>query len=163
MNKVRRTIRRRRKEGKTDYKARFRFLKSGKPRAIVRKTNRYIIGQIVVSDIAQDKVIVGTNSKELLDKGWPKKLSGSLKSLGACYLTGFLLGKKSKDIKEAIFDIGLHRNIGKSRVYAFLKGLVDSGMEIPHNDEALPTEEMIKNNEKTNKVIEKVKEAIQND
>ncbi|MCH7568261.1 MAG: 50S ribosomal protein L18 [Nanoarchaeota archaeon] len=160
MKKIGRTIRRRRKEGKTDYKARLGFLKSGKPRAIVRKTNRYIIGQIVISDIAQDKVIVSVNSKDLLSHGWPSELKGSLKNLSACYLTGFLLGKKSKDIKEAIFDIGLHRNVKKSRLYAFLKGLIDSGIELPYNKEALPSDEEIKKNEKTADLIEKIKGGL---
>jgi len=94
MKKIGKTIRRRRKEGKTDYKSRLGLLKSGKARVVARKTNRYFIGQIVISDIAQDKVIIGANSKELLSKGWPEELKGSLKSLTACYLTGFLLGKK---------------------------------------------------------------------
>ena len=132
MKKIGKTIRRRRKEGKTDYKSRLGLLKSGKARVIARKTNRYFIGQIVISDIAQDKVIVGVNSKELLSKGWPEELKGSLKSLTACYLTGILLGKKiegSKEpIKEYILDIGLQRNIKKSRLYAFLKGVVVGGV-----------------------------------
>ena len=160
MEKIQRTIKRRRKEGKTDYKARLRQLKSEKPRAVVRKTNRYIIGQIVTSDIAQDNVIVGVNSRDLLDKGWPKELQGSLKNISACYLTGYLLGKKSKKIRSAILDIGIHRNINKSRIYAFLKGLVDAGMDIPHNEKVLPSDETIHSNVKTNKIIDKVKGNI---
>ena len=60
------TVRRRRQEGKTDYKARLALLISEKPRLIVRKTNRYVIAQIVRTEIAQDKVVVGTTSKVLL-------------------------------------------------------------------------------------------------
>ena len=165
MEKIGKTIKRRRKEGKTDYKARLGLLKSGKARIIARKTNRYFIGQVIISDIAQDKVIVGVNSKELLSKGWPKELEGSLKNLTDCYLTGFLLGKKlegsKESIKEAVLDIGLQRNIKKSRIYAFLKGLIDSGLEIPHNKEALPSEDILTKNEKTGKLIDQIKEAIQ--
>jgi len=162
MKKIGRTIRRRRKEGKTDYKARIGLLKSGKPRAIVRKTNRYIIGQIIVSDVAQDQVVTGVNSKELLSMGWPEKLQGSLKSLAACYLTGFLLGTKSKKIKEAIIDFGLQRNIKKARIFAFVKGLVDAGIKVPHGEESLPSEEDLQRNEKTREVMGKVKEKIKN-
>ena len=57
--------RRRRLESKTDYKSRLALLKSEKPRLVVRKTNRYIIVQIVSSEIAQDKILVGKTSKKL--------------------------------------------------------------------------------------------------
>ena len=161
MQKIKRTIRRRRKEGKTDYKARLGLLKSGKPRVVVRKSNKYIIGQVVVSDIAQDKVVCGVSSKELLSRGWPKELIGNLKSLPACYLAGFLLGKKSKDIKEGIFDIGLQRNVSKSGIYAFLKGLIDSGFDLPHNEKALPNDEMLNKNEKTGSLIKKIRGGLE--
>ena len=155
-----RTIRRRRKEGKTDYKARFGFLKSGMPRVVVRRTNRYLIAQIISSDVAQDKVIVEVNSKELLSKGWPKELAGSLKSLPACYLAGYLLGKKSKDIQKGILDIGLQRSISKNRLYSFLRGLVDSGFEIAHDEKVFPSDEMLSKNEKTGKLIKQIKEKL---
>jgi len=160
MKGIGRTIKRRRKECKTDYKARLGLLKSGKPRVVVRKTNRYIIGQVVITDIAQDKVVISVSSKELLSQGWPKELSGSLKSLPACYLTGFLLGKKSKEIKEGILDIGLQRNVKGSRLYAFLKGLVDAGFGLPHNEESLPNNEMLIKNQKTGNLVEKVKGGL---
>lgn len=161
MEGIGRTIRRRRKEGKTDYKARFGFLKSGKPRIVVRKTNRYIVGQIVISDIAQDKVICSATSKELLSLGWPKELSGSLKGLPASYLTGFLLGRKSGDVKEGILDMGLQRNTKNSRIYSFLKGIVDSGFNVAHSEEALPEDKIIEKNEKTGKLIKDIKKKIE--
>lgn len=88
------TIKKRRRiEGKTDYKARIKMLVSGKARVLFRKTNRYIIGQFVRSKEARDSVVVGTDSRELVKYGWPK--AESIKSTPAAYLTGFLLGKKS--------------------------------------------------------------------
>ena len=63
---MRRTFRRRRKEQKTDYRARLALLKSQKPRLIIRKTNRAIIAQIVVSEGAQDKVLITVTSRDLL-------------------------------------------------------------------------------------------------
>jgi len=142
-----RSIRQRRLKAKTDYKARLALLKSGKSRIVVRKTNRYIIVQIVESNNAQDKVLFGVTSKILLAKGWPKEKSGSLKSLAASYLTGLLVGKEAKEkTKEAILDFGMHRNIQKSRLYAVLKGIVDSGLKIPHNpDFLISMEEIMKN------------------
>jgi len=155
-----RTIRRRRKEAKTDYKSRFALLKSEKPRLVIRKTNNYIIAQIVTSAIAQDKVIASFSSKDLLRIGWPKEKKGSLKSLPAGYLTGFMLGKKiSEDVKEVILDMGMNRNIHGSRIYAVLKGFVDAGITIPHNEKALPSDERLKSSSKTSELIEKIKGA----
>lgn len=152
------TIYRRRFEGKTDYKARIALLKSGKKRVVVRKSNRYIIAQIVESDIAQDKVLFSFSSRDLIKKGIAKENSGSLKSLSAAYLTGFFLGEEglSKGLKEAIFDMGLNRNIHKSRIYAVLKGVIDSGVKVPHNEKALPDVESIKSNKKFSVLINKI-------
>lgn len=153
-----RTIKRRRKEGKTDYKARLVMLKSGKPRVVIRRTNKYIIVQYVESHEAQDKVIVGANSKELLKKGWsgPK---GGLKSLKASYETGKLAGEKilaklEDKEQEVILDIGLQRNISGNRLYAALKGLIDAGVNIKHNEKALPSDERI-----SGKSLEKIKQT----
>ena len=152
--------RRRRLERKTDYKARFGLLKSRTKRLVVRKTNRYIIAQIVETDICQDQVLMGMNSKELLTRGWPKENSGSLKSLPAAYLTGFLLGKsaKKKDINDLIFDMGMYRNVHKSRIYALLRGALDSGLEITHDPEVIPTDEYLQKNEKIFTLVKKIKE-----
>ncbi len=158
-----RSVRRRRLEMRTDYKSRLALLKSGKPRLVVRKTNRYLIAQIVESDVAQDKVIAGITSKYLLQKGWPEEKSGSLKSLAASYLTGFALGKiASSKLKEKtlILDIGMNRNIQKSRIYAVLKGLIDSGFKIPHSPDSLPTKEGTESNKSLIPVMEKVKKEL---
>jgi large subunit ribosomal protein L18 len=155
------TIRRRRLENKTDYRSRFHMLKSEKPRLVIRRTNRYLIAQIVESDLAQDKIILGVSSKDLIAKGWPKELSGSLKSRAAAYLTGYLLAKKSKGkVKEAILDLGLQRNIVGSRLYALLKGAVDGGLSIPHSAESLPSLDLITSNEKLGKHFNTIKEKI---
>lgn len=149
--------RRRRLEAKTDYKSRLALLKSDKPRVVVRKSNKYITAQVVKSELAQDKIIVGLTSKALLSKGWPKEMAGSLKSLPAAYFTGIMMGKMAlkANIKEAIVDIGMNRNIKNSRLYAVLKGALDAGMSIPCDKSALPAMEIIKN-EKIKGVFDKV-------
>lgn len=149
--------RRRRLEAKTDYKARLALLKSGKPRLIIRKTNKYIIMQIVQTEIAQDKVVCGLSSKILISKGWPKELSGSLKSLSAAYLTGYVLAKTAikAGIKDAILDSGMNINVKNSRIYAALRGAIDGGLNIPHSKEVLPEMESIKN-DKTAKIFDKI-------
>lgn len=141
-----RTIKkRRRREGKTDYKARLIMLKSEKPRVIFRKTNKYIIGQLVKSKEAQDYVVIGIDSHELIKYGWPKE-SKDIKSLPAAYLTGFLLGKKIIDKEgktNGIFDIGLLRNVAKSKIYGFLKGVIDAGVEINCDKKIFPDDAQI--------------------
>ncbi|MBM3233829.1 50S ribosomal protein L18 [Candidatus Pacearchaeota archaeon] len=157
---------RRRIEGKTDYKKRMRLLKSEAGRIIFRKTNKYIIGQYVKSKEAQDFVSRGIESRILLKYGWPKEAAGSLKSLPACYLTGLLLGRKIIDKEgkiKAALDIGLIRNTKKSKIYAFLKGLIDAGIDIPNNAE-FPDENRISGRHlKKNINFEKIKEKIKNE
>lgn len=152
---------RRRRENKTDYKARLNLLKSETARIVFRKTNRYVIGQYVKSREAQDSVVIGVNSKQLLKFGWPETAKGSLKSLTASYLAGFLLGRKiidREDKVEAIFDTGLIENSRKA--YAFLKGVVDAGINVKHGENIFPDEKKIK----TEKVdFDKIKEKIEND
>lgn len=155
--------RRRRREQKTDYKLRASILKSSFNRIIFRKTNRYIIGEYIKSNRAQDLVIIGVNSKELIKHGW--KETYSIKNLAASYLTGLLLGKKilDKDKKaKAILDIGLQRNVKNSKIYAFLKGIVDSGVEVSCSKEILPKDELIKSKvkEKDIEMFNKIKEKI---
>ena len=160
---MKKTLKRRRLQAKTDYKTRLALLKSGKPRLVVRKSNKYITAQIVETDIAQDKVIAGITSRVLLSKGWPKDLSGSLKSKQAAYLTGLILGNLAKDkTKSVILDIGMNRNISKSRVYAVLKGAIDSGLDIPHDSEKLISLDELKSNEKLASLVEKIKQEIKN-
>ena len=74
------TVRRRRRENKTNYLKRVKLLKSGSPRIVFRKTNKYLIIQYVASKQAQDKINFGVNSKHLIKYGWPEEFKGSLKS-----------------------------------------------------------------------------------
>lgn len=139
------TINRRRKENKTDYLKRRKLLQSGKPRVVFRRTNKYVIAQYVLSKEARDSIKIGLNSKILLKYGWPKEKAGGLKSISASYLLGYLMGKKIlKDkLEEPIVDFGMIRTIYKTKVFAFLKGLIDSGIKISCKEEAFPEEERI--------------------
>ena len=139
------TQKKRRKENKTDYKKRLNLLKSRIPRVVLRRTNRYFIVQYVESEEAKDKVIFGFNSKILLKYGWPEEFKGSLKSTPAAYLTGYLTGKKIlKDkLKQPIIDFGMIRTLHKTKIYGFLKGLIDSGIKINCKKETFPEEERI--------------------
>lgn len=157
------TIKKRRKENKTDYAKRIRLLKSEKPRIVFRKTNKYLIAQYVLSEEAKDKIEFGINSKQLSKFGWPKESSNSLKSIPAAYLLGLLVGKKvsEKKLEKPIIDFGMLRVLHKTKLYGFLKGLKDSGIEIECKEEMFPKEEKIKGAFLKNKInFEEIKSKI---
>jgi large subunit ribosomal protein L18 len=133
---------RRKRQGKTDYRKRIAFLSSDLPRLLVRRSLKSTYAQIIVYEPEGDKVLVSASSKDLQKLGW--KLSGS--NLPAAYLVGFLIGKKAKEakIEKAIFDIGLYQSIKGSKLYAALKGAVDAGLDVPHDDKNMPSEDRIK-------------------
>ena len=147
VKKQRKIDKRRRRESKTNYTKRLILLKGNFPRLVVRKTNKYLILQIIESSHAQDKVVYSVNTKELLKQGWPEEKKGSLKSVTAGYLGGLLLGKRASELKsEIILDSGLIPNTPSSRVYAVVKGIADANIKIRFNKEVVPSEERIKNN-----------------
>ncbi len=144
---------RRKREHKTDYGKRLKLLKSGKPRVVFRASNRYIIAQYIESSDAQDKAKFGVSSKELLKFGWNEKTKGSLKSIPASYLTGFLMGKKVlKTAGDVVLDFGMKRMIYKTRVYAFIKGLKDAGVNVNCDEKFFPNEEKLKGEHMKNKI-----------
>jgi len=154
---MKRTLKRRKLEGKTDYLKRLKLLKSERPRVVFRKTNKYVISQYVVSDEAKDKIVFGLTSKNLMKYGWPEKLKGSLKSVPASYLTGYLTAKKIlKDkLEKPIVDLGMQRVLAKTRIFGYLKGLIDGGVEIPCEEEKFPEEERL-NGKSTKEDISKI-------
>src|SRR6056297_433486 len=121
---MKKVAKRRRREGKTNYSKRIMLLKSERPRVVFRRSNNYITSQYVTSSDAQDKVKFGINSKDLIKYGWPEDAKGSLKSLTASYLTGYLMGKKIKvqNLEEPIVDFGMFKINYKGRLFGFLKG-----------------------------------------
>jgi len=137
---------RRRREGKTDYYARYKMVLSGKVRAVVRKSLKNIVVQFVEAEMEGDKTLVFTKSTELIKYGWPYNRGNT----PAAYLTGFLAGCKAikNGIDEAILDIGPQRAIRGNRLFAALRGLIDAGVDIPYSEDVLPSYERI-----TGKVI----------
>jgi len=144
----------RRREGKTDYLKRKNLLKSGKPRVVIRKTNRYLIAQYIISKEAKDQVKIGLKSKDLLKYNWPKENLGGLKSISAAYFLGFLMGKRiiKEKLKQPIADFGMIRIIHKNKLFAFLKGLIDAGLKINCEKKSFPSEERIKGEHLKNKI-----------
>ena len=132
---------RRRREGKTDYKARKALILSRLPRVVTRGSLRNMTVQITEATITGDKVIAAANSQELKKLGWKANFG----NIPSAYLTGLLCGKKaaSQRIKTAIADIGLHQPTKQARVFASLKGVVDAGVNVPHKPDRPPDEKRI--------------------
>jgi large subunit ribosomal protein L18 len=132
----------RRREGKTDYRARKNLIGLDKSRLVVRITNQHTIAQIINVKLDGDETIVSAHSNELKKMGW----LGSGKNTSAAYLTGFLVAKKALEagIDSAVLDIGLKSTTKGARIFAALKGAVDGGLTIPHSDVILPADERIR-------------------
>ena len=147
-------FKRRRTEGKTDYRKRLILLTGDAHRLVVRKSNRYILLQIIDSVQARDSVRATFSTKDLISEGWPKDKAGSLKSIGAAYLVGYALGKKvTGTIKgRVILDSGLTPHTKGSRMYAVIKGFSDAGMKINFSESVIPTKEKIEKEEFFKKV-----------
>lgn len=142
------TKQRRRREGKTNYTKRHKLLRQdcslyGQPknRLIVRITNTKCIITVTKSYIGGDVILCRADSTELRRFG----LNFGLKNYTACYLTGLLIGKKMEHKYNATFncilDIGLrHKTLG-GRVFGAMKGAVDGGIMIPHDEKILENHE----------------------
>jgi large subunit ribosomal protein L5e len=89
---------RRRREGKTDYRARHRLVvqdknkyQSHRFRFVVRFTNTTVITQVIFAEIDGDRVLASAYSSELPRYG----LKVGLKNYAAAYCTGLLLARRT--------------------------------------------------------------------
>ena len=134
----------RRRNAETDYHRRSRMLRGGLPRAVVRVSNTQVTCQLVSYEPEGDRVLESITGKSLVDSHkWPS--DASRKSVPACYLAGFAMATSaiSNGHPKAILDIGLAASSTGNRAYSALKGMIDAGMEIPHSEDVLPSEERI--------------------
>lgn len=156
---------RRRRSGKTDYRARTRLVtqdknkyNSPKYRVAVRFSNKDICAQVIYATIAGDVVVASAYSHELPKYG----LSVGLTNYSAAYCVGLLVArrvlKKYKLDEEyegqtevtgedynvepgegarpfcAYLDVGIKRTCTGAKVFGFLKGACDGGLDVPHNE-----------------------------
>ena len=120
------------------------MLRGGIPRAVVRVSNTQVTCQVVEYSPGGDKILAEVKTSSLTENhGWP--IDASRKSIPASYLTGFAVGKKAiaAGCETAILDIGLAASTKGNRAYAALKGMIDAGLEIPHGEDVLPSEDRI--------------------
>jgi large subunit ribosomal protein L18 len=133
---------RRRREGKTDYRKRLALLKSRNTRIVIRKSIKNTTIQFINYNEKGDNIVATANSKELVKKyNWKYSTS----TTPAAYLTGLLAGKRAKEqgITECVLDIGRYVPVTGSKVFAGLKGVIDAGIDCPHNEEKIPSEERV--------------------
>jgi large subunit ribosomal protein L18 len=117
--------------------------------------------QFIEYKLVGDNVLASATSKELNKFGW----NGSTSNLTAAYLTGLLAGKRAKEnqINNAVLDIGIKVPARGSKIFATLKGIVDSGVDVPHGEDIIPNEDRIKGlhiNESIPQQFEAVKKKI---
>jgi large subunit ribosomal protein L18 len=132
---------RRRRVGRTNYHRRRSLVLSHIPRFVPRGSLRNMSIQIVEAKPEGDSVLVSAHSNELKELGW----LGSGGNLPAAYLTGLLAGVRanSKGIEKAILDLGLFTLSKGTRILSSVKGALDAGLNIPHSEEILPSEERL--------------------
>ncbi len=134
---------RRRREGRTDYRKRTRYLLSGLPRLVVRRSNAHYFTHISVPSEVGDITVVSAHSRELgRDFGW----KGHGSNAASAYLTGLLCGVKARraGISKAILDTGLLVPSAGSNVFAVAKGAIDAGLELPCDEGCLPPIERVR-------------------
>lgn len=130
---------RREREGKTDYRYRKKLLQSGKPRLVARISLKNVRAQVAAYSPGGDRILASAFSKELDEWGW----KGHNANTPAAYLVGFLCGFRAKDsgIQECVIDIDKFVSSPQAKVLAVLKGALDAGLNIPHDEGVLPSEE----------------------
>ncbi len=129
----------RRKKQQTNYKRRRNLLKSGKPRAVVRTSNKHTKAHLSYYQTEGDENKYFVSTEDLETYGWDNHTG----NLPAAYLAGYLLGAKAED-EEAVLDIGLRQTKKGGRIYAAVKGMNDAGLKVPVGEEVVPTEERIR-------------------
>jgi len=152
---------RRRREGRTDYRRRLRLLRSGRVRAVVRKSLNQVQVQLIRYDEHGDRVVVSAVSNELRELGW----TGTTGNVPAAYLTGLLAGRRAAGagITDAVLDLGVQNPTGGGRVFAAAKGLIDGGVALPHGEGVFPSDDRIRGAhlaEARRKEIEDVREKV---
>jgi len=133
---------RRRREGRTNYYDRLKLISSKKARVLVRGSNKHMHIQLIESRIDGDITLIEVGSGHLNAYGY----SASTSNTTAAYLTGLLFGSKclEKKFEMGVLDIGLASAVSGSKAFAALKGIVDTGFNVPHSPGIFPDESRIR-------------------
>jgi large subunit ribosomal protein L18 len=127
------------RQHKTNYRKRSAILIGRRPFITTKISSQNISAQTLQPILTGDVVIASAHSRELIQHGW----KGSMNNMPACYLTGLLLGKKSVEKGSANAVLYTGNDAFTTRVAACLKGIVDSGINIPVSKESLPDKDRL--------------------
>lgn len=132
---------RRERENRTDYYYRRSLIRSGKPRFLARISLKNVRAQVATPAPEGDEILASAYSGELSKWDW----KGGNSNTPAAYLVGLLCGIRAKEsgIDECILDMDRFVASPQAKVFAVLKGGLDANVEIPHNEDVLPSEERI--------------------
>lgn len=134
---------RRRRNGRTNFYYRRRLIVSNQVRIVVRSSLKHLKIQLTKAELIGDKILCSASTGELVKNfNW----RGATGNLPAAYLTGLLAGKKAlqQGIEGGVLDLGVTSPIVGNRAFTALKGLLDAGLEIPHNEKVHPPENRIR-------------------
>lgn len=153
----------RRVRGQTNYHKRLHLLKSKLPRCVVRKSNNGMLVQIAQYNAKGDDIVTSARARDLTTLGYTLHTG----NIVAAYLTGMLAGKralKAGVTGDVIIDFGLQRIQYGNRLFAAVKGLIDSGLQVRVGEGVFPSEDRLQGNhlnaKDAQKIIEKVKTSI---
>ena len=131
---------RRKRERKTDYKKRLKYIASGNPRIVIRSSNNNIKIQAIKFNETGDVVLNTINSTDLKKFGWKLPMG----NIPSAYLTGLLFGNKIKsEISGGVIDVGLKSIRKNTKLSAVIAGIIDSGVKVPCNSEIFPSPERL--------------------
>ena len=133
----------RKREAKTNYYLRRKLLESPDPRLIIRISNKHVITQVITAHLKGDRTITTATTTQLVrDYDW----KAGTRNLPAAYLTGLLVGIKAqqKNIRQVNLDVGFQSVVYGNLLFSTLKGVVDSGLQIPHNEIVFPSNERLR-------------------
>ncbi|MFH1393881.1 MAG: 50S ribosomal protein L18 [Candidatus Micrarchaeota archaeon] len=149
---------RRRREGTTDFAKRLALIKSGKPRMVVRKSNKGLVVQFIEFDPKGDKTLLTVNGA-ILKKAlkWESK-----RNVWTAYLAGLYAGKEAgkKGVKEFVFDMGRYTPSKGNILFAVVKGAADSGLKTNFSDKMVPSDKLANPPEALKSAFEKAKSSI---
>ena len=131
---------RRRREGKTNYRKRLALIKSGKPRMVVRRSNRNVTVQFVEFQPKGDNTKVTVTGKHLQKLfGWPSK-----RNVWTAYLAGLYAGKLAQKggVNDFVLDMGMYVSTKGNIVFAALKGAVEAGLKSSMDEGVVPSEKL---------------------
>ncbi len=149
---------RRRRNGKTNYAKRLALIKSGKPRMVVRRSNRSVTVQFIEFQPKGDRTKVTVTGKNLQKQfGWPSK-----RNVWTAYLAGLYAGKLAlkKGVTDFVLDMGMYVATRGSVVFAALKGASEAGLKTSFDEGVVPSEKLSSPPETLKQQFEDVKNRI---